>query len=233
MIRVGGAPGMGEVGQDVEFCGLIYPDGDEISKHMAARLSEEPFYQSDKLFAALAVAKRRRMAIDCGAWVGGWSRELAKHFQRVMSIEANPDNARCVQKNVAENVAVLNVALGDETGEIFVAKDRNGPNVGSYVSKETGVKVQIRRLDDLVGAINQVEPASIDYIKIHVNGMELKALRGAVKTILKHRPVLTVVLKAAIENFGDSAEAARAFLTEDLRYVPAGGERPYEIWTPK
>lgn len=230
MIRIGGAA-YGRPG-DTAFCGLLYPDGDEISKHMAERLRSEPFYQSDKLAAALKLVSNRRCAIDCGAWVGGWSRELGKHFDEVVSIEANPDNARCVVLNVPKNVTVICAAVGDENGRTCIAAEGSGPNVGSRVvpKRVDAADVPLRRLDD----IQQVKSMSaIDYIKVHVNGMELRALRGAVNTILRCRPVLTVVLKPALTVFGDTAEEARRFLANELGYHPAGGERPYEIWVPQ
>lgn len=229
MIRIGGEP-LGKPGEDTEFCGLIYPDGDEISKHMAERLRAEPFYQSDKLVQALRLVKQRRVAVDCGAWVGGWSRHLGTQFRKVISIEANPDNARCVHQNTSKNVRVCNAAVGDRCGEICIAKEGDGPNVGSFVCGEGAVKVLMLRLDDMPEIHNA---GALDYMKVHVNGMELRALLGAKDLIRRYRPVLTVVLKPAIERFGDTIEDARQFLREHLGYAPAGGERPYEIWCPR
>lgn len=230
MLRVGGEPNVGRPGEDVEYRGLIYPDGDELSKHLVQYLTSQPFYQSDKLAQALAQVKNRRLAVDCGAWVGGWSRELAKHFERVIAIEADPDNARCARKNLAayRNAEVLNVAVGEESGTIGVRTQLNGPKVGTYVAKNGAMIVGMERLDTILASV----PWPVDYMKVHVNGMELKALRGAVQTIKKHRPLLTVVLKGAIKDYGDSAEDARAFLTDVLGYRRSGGEKPYEIWKP-
>lgn len=221
MIRVGGVV-HAVPGEDTQYNGLYYPDGDSLTRHMAERLRVEPFYNGDKLAQALAKVKRFRVAVDCGAWVGAWSRALSKRFATVYAFEANPHNARCVDKNTPGNVEVFNVAVGDRTGSLRLENEGNG--VGSTASQTTGEVVPLFRIDDYGWT-------EIDYIKIHVNGMELKALRGAVKTIETNRPVLTVVLKPAIEQFGDTAEAARKFLTE-LKYKPAGGERPYEIWLP-
>jgi FkbM family methyltransferase len=231
MISVGGQPFGGE--GDVQFHGLFYPDGDKITRHMAERLEKEPFYQHDKFHQAMsAVPKdRRRIAVDCGAWVGGWSVNLAKNFFRVVAIEASPDNARCVAKNTEPcgNVMVLNLAVGD-TNELFHTYRKASGGVSSQVSQSLRQDdwLPMRRLDD----IHEIrELPHLDYLKIHVNGMELKALRGAETTIRKHKPVMTVVLKRAIEDFGDTPEAARDFLGK-LGYRPDGGERPYEIWVP-
>lgn len=231
MIRVGGEH-IGEPGKDTEFHGLFYPDGDIITRHMAERLRAEPFYQHDKLMDVLPRVRRRRLAVDCGAWVGGWSRELARHFQRVLVVEANSNNARCVVANTRDlgNVTVLNAAVFDQSGRGIAGAIDGGANVGSRVvlQDEQGSAVDLVRLDTVLQSV----PA-VDYIKIHVNGMELRALRGGAEIIRQHRPVLTVVLKPAITDYGDSLEAARAFLTNDLHYRCAGGERPYEIWVPK
>lgn len=230
MIRIGGVPS-GNPGEDTEFRGLLYPDGDEISKHMAARLEVEPFYQFDKLAQALVHVRHRAAAIDCGAWVGGWSRHLASSFAKVIAIEANSDSARCVAKNTAifGNVTVVNAALGEVQGVVNLAREGNGPNVGTRVDRAGAMRVRMWPLDDLpeVKALS-----AVDYIKVHVNGMELRALMGAAETIRRQRPVMTVVLKPAIKTYGDTAENARAFLTS-LDYRPAGGERPYEIWIPR
>jgi FkbM family methyltransferase len=227
MILVGGKPFGGE--GDVQFRGLFYPEGTKLTRHMEERLLNEPFYQHDKFHQAMAAVSkgRRRIAVDCGAWVGGWSQALSGNFFRVVSIEANPDNARCVAKNTEAcgNVMVLNLAVGDTNGSISV-DPLGGFDVGTRVSDGQGV--DLRRIDDIA---ELRELPHLDYLKIHVNGMELRTLVGAEATIHKHKPVMTVVLKAAIEEYGDTAEAAREFLGK-LDYRPAGGERPYEIWVP-
>jgi FkbM family methyltransferase len=231
MLRVGGFPMLENHYGDVKFHGLYYPHGDEITKHMADRLSREPFYQSDKLQDALNRVPKdhRSVAVDCGAWVGGWSRELAKHFEKVIAIEANPDNARCVSKNVPPNVTVINAAVGDRTGFANLIQNPFAGNVSSAIDTEKNDKaraVPMWRIDDMP-EIRSLDV--LDYLKIHVNGMELKAVMGAEDTIKRHKPVITLVLKPAISDYGDSAERARIFM-QGLDYKPIGGERPYEIW---
>lgn len=225
-VRVGG-PG------DTEFCGLLYPDGDKITKNVAARLKNEPFYQHDKLKQALGCVRHKCIAVDCGAWVGAWSRELARLFDHVIAIEANADNVRCARKNLrrANNATVLHWAVGDAFTEVLACPEDQGANIGSRIVAGCGGRftVGMRPLD----AIPEITGLPhLDYLKIHVNGMELQALKGGIATIKRHRPVLTVVLKRAIEDYGDSAEAAHAFLKDELGYRIVGGKRVYEIWAP-
>ena len=232
MIEVGGKPFGSGLG-DTEFCGLVYPEGDKITKNLAKRLKEEPFYRYDKLEQALRIVRGRRVAVDCGAWVGAWSRELAKHFGRVIAIEANGDNARCARKNLAGclNAEVIHTALGDVETEALACAEESGGNIGSRLVEGYGGRfaVAMRPLDNLP-AIRALD--AIDYLKVHVNGMELRALRGAAGTIRKHRPIMTVVVKDAIERY-DSREAIWAFLAGDLGYKQVGGAHVYEIWGPK
>jgi FkbM family methyltransferase len=228
-VRVGG-PG------DTEYCGLIYPDNDKITKNMAARLKGERFYQCDKLDFALESVpkKRRRVAVDCGAWVGAWSHELASKFDKVIAIEANAENVRCLKKNLAQckNATVLHWALGECNTEVLACPEEQGANIGSRIVAGAGGRftVGMRRLDDLPEI--QALPC-LDYLKVHVNGMELRTIKGATATIKKHRPLMTVVVKRAIEDYGDSAKDMHAFLRDALGYEMLGGKRVYEIWSPK
>lgn len=218
---------------DFEYRGLWYPDGEEITKHMAERLAGEPFYQADKVDAALAQVKGFRVAVDCGAWVGAWTRELTRRFERAIAIELSADNVRCVRKN-APRAEVLHCALGDINGMATPAKAK----FDSHVSWQVGERmhtlaqlpggVRMRRLE----AIPEIEELPcLDYLKIHVNGYEVRALRGALSVIQKHRPIVTLVLKRELATYGDTPEAAREMLSK-VGYVPIGGEKPYEIFGP-
>jgi hypothetical protein len=56
--------------------------------------------------------------------------------------------------------------------------------------------------------------------------MELEVLKGAQKTISKHKPIMTVVAKT--EELIDAVHQE----LENLGYTRLGGKRPYEIWGP-
>jgi FkbM family methyltransferase len=217
---------------DFQLHGLWYPDGDELTKYMIARLQTEPFYRSDKLLSALAHVKQFRGAVDCGAWVGAWSRALSGRFKHVVGIEMHPDNARCAMKNCPlPNVTIANLALGDTNRKATLQKSQYGGTIESWVASgdSVGKPIAMMRLDN-VAAVQEMGP--IDYLKVHVNGSELNVLRGATRTIERNRPVITVVIKRALAEFGHKPEEIFAFM-RGIGYVVAGGPKPYWTFIPR
>lgn len=57
----------------------------------------------------------------------------------------------------------------------------------------------------------------LDYVKLDVEGYELRALRGARRTLAQHRPIVVVESGRQLERYGDSHEDLVAFML-DLGY---------------
>ncbi len=125
--------------------------------------------------------------LDIGANVGGYSIRAAKHGMKVIAFEPNPDAASVLRENIRLNfpstntqVEVRQVALGlkDETAFLILRGGR------SEMADE-GERVEVRRLDSY-------SFDNISLIKIDVEGHEEAVLRGAERTLTKHRPRLVV-----------------------------------------
>lgn len=209
---------------DFRFLGMWYPDGENISRNLAERLRGEPFYRADRFAEAMGHVREWRGAVDCGAHVGAWSRELARRFKRVVAIELNAATARCLERNVeGMGVKVFNVALGAAAGNV----GKSGTKGSIDCEVAAGAHgIEMWPLDFVVADLPH-----IDYIKVHVNGYELEVLKGMTKTLADHRPVLTVVLKSALARYGATAESVVAFLAASS-YRMAGGQKPYRIFVP-
>ncbi len=59
----------------------------------------------------------------------------------------------------------------------------------------------------------QAVPARIDVIKIDIEGFEAHALRGGMRTITKHRPVLAIDIHAKVGGTGDTEAEVRGLLS--------------------
>ena len=130
---------------------------------------------------------------DCGAHHGILTVVFSKAVGptgRVMAWEAVPKNAAVIEKNLVlnqcKNVVVRPFALSDKRkrisllagdGNTALAKDDR--DVGEAVIEVEGV-----RLDDEISKDTQV-----DFIKIDVEGSDLKMMRGA-QRVLAQRPII-------------------------------------------
>lgn len=114
------------------------------------------------------------------------------------------------------NVSVLNLAVGEEVGQISFP-------VPDYAARENFGALKISNSGKMVQQINidGLSYDNLDFIKMDIEGNELSALRGAAKTIQLHKPtisceILTEDLKISIIEFLESF----GYQFEDLE-IPA------------
>jgi len=150
----------------------------------------EPVYQEPVRHKSLRYVKQKNVALDIGANIGLWSRDLTLHFAQVIAFEPVSDFRDCLIKNVANNnIDIRPYALGPEDTTIDMVVT-NGNTGHSHVDNNTigSGSIDMHKLDSL-------EFDAVDYIKIDCEGYELSILQGAEQTIKKHRPVIVVEQK--------------------------------------
>ncbi|MBD1546598.1 FkbM family methyltransferase [Roseibium aggregatum] len=148
-------------------------------------------YQKAPRDKALEQVTSFRRAIDIGACVGFWSRDLCDRFEHVDCFEMHEENAECLEQNLAEkkNCTIHHIGLSDRRGTdtIYI----NGEALGSASFFSGGVKytktatANYTRLDDF-------NFTDVDFIKMDVQFHELQALKGARKTLERNSPVLCI-----------------------------------------
>ena len=139
---------------------------------------------------SIDLCKKRDVALDIGANVGLWSRDLANSFGRVIAFEPVELFRQCLQRNVtAENLEIRPIALGDNDtrGTMIITEDNAGHSHLDPNSMGTG-DVDVVRLDSLALPI-------VDYIKIDCEGYEYRILQGAEQTIRRCRPMIVIEQK--------------------------------------
>jgi FkbM family methyltransferase len=123
----------------------------------------------------------KRIVVQAGGNCGFYVKQYAELFEIVYTFEPEPVNFYCLNLNVTEhNVLKFQGCLGDE--HRCVGLNKFMPDVGStHVSGEGSVPTFL--IDDL-------NLSACDLIHLDVEGYELKALKGAVETIKKFKPVI-------------------------------------------
>ena len=129
------------------------------------------------------------------------------------------------------NVTIHPIGLGDadDTATLAVPLKQSG-SVGfglSFIGDRAATvrptmaeSVTVRRLDDVV---EERGISRVDFIKVDIEGSELRMLLGAERTLRRFRPTLLLeVVDDYLTRRGDSSEDLARYL-KDLDYAPTSG----------
>ena len=159
--------------------GWYLPDGE---KHFSNYLMEvknseiSKEYQKQQRENSIKFVDSFNTAIDIGACVGFWTRDLCKVFKRIICFEPYKNSSDCLIENLKEfdNYELYNVALSNHSGkgDLLISRDGVGSNsLNDFALKnDYTIQVEKKRLDDY-GFRN------VDYIKIDVQFYELFVLK--------------------------------------------------------
>lgn len=130
--------------------------------------------------------------VDVGAYDGDTIRKFlgmqGDRFRRIVALEPDPQNferlSDCIAsmpKERAEKIEIHARAASSDTRRL---KFVGGEGVASSLSEQGSIEVESIRLDDLLGTVHPT------YIKMDVEGAEIKAIEGCRQTLIVDRPIL-------------------------------------------
>lgn len=136
--------------------------------------------------------------LDIGANVGHYTArlsELVGASGRVLAFEPVPETFELLAANMARcsarNITLVNMAASDSMSELSMAIPKFSSGLDNYymanISSGAG---DLRILSVSVDSLNIRSP--IRFAKIDAEGHELSVLKGMVKILEEHRPVLVV-----------------------------------------
>jgi FkbM family methyltransferase len=170
-----------------------FPDQDT---HFAEMLTKNidkgglAVYQEPVRRASIKYCRDRDVALDIGANVGLWTRDLCQYFQRVIAIEPVADFRECLVKNVpTTNLKIYDCALGAEASmiDMIITPENTGHSHVDPASFGQG-KIKMQTLDDL-------NLSKFDYVKLDCEGYEFNIVRGGENCLKEYRPVIVVEQK--------------------------------------
>lgn len=164
----------------------------------------------------------RGNCIDVGGHIGTMTRKLAENFNYVYSFEPLWHEYLTKNTNDLKNVKIYNVGLGNEKTKekIYIMPTNTG---GSTIvehkkrakfqkQKWTQTKdIDIKRLDDY-------DFKNIDFIKIDVESYEYHVVKGAEKTLNKHRPLIMIELMKRYEDNSYPVQATQNLLEKEYGF---------------
>ena len=192
-----------------EHYGWYFPDFETHFPKMLKKSVDKglpPEYQIAVRRRSIELCSKRGTALDIGANVGLWGRDLVDNFAKVVAFEPVAVFRECLEKNVVgNNFFISPLALGDHDTQatMIITEGNSGHSHLDPATLGTG-DVQVVKLDNL-----NIE--NVDYIKIDCEGYEYRVLQGAEQTVKRWRPIMVIEQKphdAYSKDYGQFAAIA-------------------------
>ena len=144
-------------------------------------------YCHDEIEWMKTLTNPESFVLDIGANIGTHTIGIAPHVKRVMAFEPDPDNFDLLVKNLAttmcSNVTPVPAAASDVLGQVGTQFDYG------KTSLTTSGEIPATPIDMIEGL------PRIDFVKIDVEGMELKVLNGMRQTIASYKPQMLIEMQ--------------------------------------
>jgi len=197
---------------------MLYLPSDEYVGGSIERYGE---YSPMEIVLFQHLIDKNDVVVEAGANMGALTIPLAQLAGKVYAFEPQLVLCKIAQANLAfndlDNVELHNQAVGDVPGEVLVPifQYDHAANYGMIGEQQwgKGVPVQVVTIDSL--GLDR-----LDFLKVDVEGMEERVLRGAAATIAAQRPLVFV------EN--DRAETSKSL----VEYIQSLDYTPYWFATP-
>jgi FkbM family methyltransferase len=164
-----------------EFLNYVYP------------LSTIDQYQAKEFI------KNGDYVLDCGANIGIFSLYAAylNEKGKIYAIEPVKETAEIMQRLLdffeVKNVKIIRKAVGDEKKKTFINivpyQIRLGGSTLLDVNYGKKEEIEVDTIDNIV---KEEKIEKVDFIKMDIEGYERYALKGAIETIKKHKPIIVV-----------------------------------------
>lgn len=186
---------------------FIVLSNDSLGASLIEKNDFEPHFNN----VAKNVLGKGDVCIDCGSNLGYHTVTMAKLVGPsggVISIEPQRSIFQQLSGNVflnkLRNVITLNLALGDTNGEVTLDPiDIDAPNAINTGYGKVGFggeKIGMTRLDDII-------TSDVKFVKVDVQGCEMKLLLGAEKMIKESRPIFFIEVENQwLKCFGENSE---------------------------
>lgn len=184
----------------------------------------------ETLDEVMALTPGRTCAVQAGGNLGLFPKRLAEEFLAVFTFEPDPRLYRRLRFNAPEtNIHPVKAAIGDSREPVGLQcgrRDGSKRPVHEGLTHVSGPgKIKQMLIDDL-------DLSACDLIYLDIEGYELPALRGAVKTIAEYRPVIALEVNGNAGYYGVTKTEIAAWLTE-RGYTKVARRHGDDIYVPK
>lgn len=154
--------------------------------------------------------------VDAGAFDGDTIKDFLEitggHCQYIYAFE--PDAANCErlrERNYAENVKIFNAGLFDKTDTLSFSANKGG---SSKIESSGTEKIEVLRFDEL-----DLPDKKVTFVKMDIEGSELKALEGMQEIIKANKPKLAICIYHKLEDLWEIPGLIKELVPEYKLYI--------------
>jgi FkbM family methyltransferase len=127
--------------------------------------------------------------VDVGGWFGPWTSRLRYSADRVVTLEAAPELAELLRRSFPRG-EIVQAAASNTCGHADLWVPSSVLIGVSSLENPSGGSVQVPTV-----TIDSLQLSDVRFIKLDIEGHELRALQGAQATIQRDKPALIVELE--------------------------------------
>ena len=195
-----------------------------VGKYMFPR-GLDPFYvkisTEEQAVNIYGISNHDRTVVDCGANVGLFTKHaLSLGAECVIAFEPSPFNAACFRHNLADElrtgrVLLIEKGLYDHEGEVRFFTPTKDP-FAHQVADDGDMSIQVTTLDR---ALEELGLDHVDFIKMDVEGSELRAIEGARGILKRLRPRLAIATEHTHDYFDNASRVIDLLVSLGYDYL--------------
>ena len=172
---------------------------------------------------ALRLRTSEPVVLDCGANVGFFARfALQSGAAHVVAFEPSPGNLVCLRQNLEREIAAGKVTIIEkgvwDSDAILSFSTSNKANPGAHHISVDGMgdtQIPVTAIDLVCERLNLTR---VDYLKLDVEGSEVRAVRGAARIIREFHPGLCIATEHTDDVFANAVAVLETICDIDSSY---------------
>jgi FkbM family methyltransferase len=145
-------------------------------------------------------------------------------------LEPAPENISCLKRTFSKELGTGRVVLLEagawfEPAEVILHINPLGSGHNSILPGE----LRTNATSIPVITIDSLQLPRVDFIKVDIEGVEAQAIRGASKTVARHRPKFSVATEHSLSN----ADEVRAMLPQYKTWMKSAARLNHSVYVPE
>lgn len=157
-------------------------------------------FEDNQYFPRDIVNLENDVFLDIGGYIGDTIEQFIEitngNYDKIISFEPNPNNHKRIEHvvNKSKNVTLIKKGISDKSELLNFSISDGFDSSASFDTEANDFQIEVDSIDNLINE-------KITFIKMDIEGLEMRALHGGINTIKKYKPKLAICIYHKISDF--------------------------------